>query len=116
MGDLWDCIEKAKRQGEDFSTYTERQHMEQEVKLGRLESRIDDLQEQIAGLKQRINVLVGRETIPDAASRRAHPQYSFTEWLLRYGHQDESSDYGVWVIEEADVEDWLKRCGLEDYI
>lgn len=115
MGDLWDCIEKAKRQGEDFSA-AERQRVEQEVKLRELESRIDNLQEQIAGLKQRINVLVQRGTVPDAASRQAHPPYSFTEWLFMYGHQDKTSEYGVWVIEEADVEDWLKRCGLEDYI
>lgn len=116
MGDLWDCIEKAKRQGEEFSA-AERQRVEQAMNLRRLESRIDDLQEQITGLKLRIDVLVQRGTIPDAASRQAHPPYSFTEWLLRYGHQDKSSEYGgVWMIEEADVVDWLKRCGLEDYI
>lgn len=114
MGDLWDCVEKAAK-GEGLSA-ADRQRVEQAQNLRRLEYRIDDLQEQIAGLKQRINVLVQRGTVSDAASRQAHPQYSFTEWLLRYGHQDKSSEYGVWVIEEADVEDWLKRCGLEDYI
>lgn len=115
MGDLWDCIEKAKRQGEEFSA-AERQRVEQAMNLRRLESRIDDLQEQIAELKLRIDVLVQRGAVPDAASKQAHPQYSFTEWLFMYGHQDESSGHSVWMIEEADVVDWLKRCGLEDYI
>ena len=110
MGDLWDCIEKAKRQGEEFSA-AERQRVEQAMNLRRLENRIDDLQEQIVELKRRVSVL----TTPDVASKPAYPQYSFTEWLLKYGHFDKTG-YGVWVIEEADVEDWLKRCGLEDYI
>ena len=63
MTDLRDCIEKAKRQGEEFSA-AERQRVEQELKLRRLESRIDDLQGQIVELKQRINVIVRRGDRP----------------------------------------------------
>ena len=106
MGDLWDCIEKAKRQGEEFSAAAERQRVEQAMNLRRLESRIDDLQEQIVELKR-------REAASDVSSKRPFPHYGFTEWLLLYGYQNEDN---TWVIEEADVVDWLKRCGLEDYI
>lgn len=110
MGDLWDCIEKAKRQGEEFSA-AERQRVEQAMNLRRLESRIDDLQEQIVELNQRVSVL--REGPSDAPTKRPFPRYGFTEWLLLYGYQNEDK---TWVIEEADVVDWLKRCGLENYI
>lgn len=109
MGDLWDCIEKAQRQGEALSARAREEYrmaQKQEQDLEKLENRIDDLQEQIEGLKR-------REAVLDAPSKRAFPRYGFTEWLLLYGYQNEDK---TWVIEEADVVDWLKRCGLEDYI
>lgn len=113
MGDLWDCIERAQRQGEALSIRANvreeyRMAQKQEQDLERLKYRMDELQEQIAGLKQRM-----REGQSDAPSKRAFPRYSFTEWLLRYGYQNEER---TWIIEESDVKDWLERCGLEDYI
>ena len=111
MGDLWDCIERAQRQAEALSIKANvreeyRMAQKQEQDLKKLENRINDLQEQITGLKL-------REGQSDAPSKRAFPRYGFTEWLLLYGYQNEDN---TWVIEEADVVDWLKRCGLEDYI
>ena len=81
----------------------------------KFEKRLWTIEQQVAFLNKMYAEMERREDRSDAASKQAHPQYSFTEWLLRYGHFDKTG-YGVWVIEEADVEDWLKRCGLEDYI
>lgn len=113
MGDLWDCIERAQRQGEALSIRANvqeeyRMAQKQAQDLERLENRIDDLQEQIAELKQ-----WAREDQSDAPSKRPFPRYGFTEWLLLYGYQNEDK---TWVIEEADVKNWLERCGLEAYM
>lgn len=84
----------------------------------KFEKRLWTIERQVAFLSKMYAEMDKRKADSNAVSEQAlpHPQYSFTEWLLMYGHQDESSDYGVWMIEEADVVDWLKRCGLEDYI
>lgn len=82
----------------------------------KFEKRLWTIERQVAFLSKMYAEMERREGHSDAAEEQAHPQYSFTEWLLIYGHQDESSEHGVWMIEEADVVDWLKRCGLEDYI
>lgn len=79
----------------------------------KFEKRLWTIERQVAFLSKMYAEMDRREADSDAPSKRAFPRHGFTEWLLLYGYQNEEN---TWVIEEADVKNWLERCGLEAYI
>ena len=79
----------------------------------KFEKRLWTIEQQVAFLNKMYTEMDRREADSNAESKRPFPRYSFIEWLHSYGYQNEDK---TWVIEEADVVNWLKRCGLENYI
>ena len=116
MGDLMDCIERAQRQAEALEVREQVRRDFLKCQKGTsddLAERVDIIEKQLVDMKTRVVAMSKREADSDAPSKRAFPRYGFTEWLLKYGYQNEDK---TWVIEESDVKNWLERCGLEAYM
>lgn len=85
MGDLRDCIEKAKRQGEVFSG-AERQRVEQDRKIKELEARV-------AALENRLNA--AGEIEPRELKKQRLPQVTAAEVAKRLLLEDSSNSQWI---------------------